>query len=125
GPVGAGPRGWTASRGVAQEEADAGLPMTAVARVEALSPQSRALPRVRRAAVRLYDAAGRQREADRALADLANDRRVDNDLQHQLSIRARRRGDGDEARSRLAAGAAVRPQLPSLEDERAARLSWA
>jgi len=119
------PACWTASLAVAQEEADAGLPMTAVARVEALSAPSRALPRVRRATVRLYDAAGRQREEDRALADLANDRRVDNDLMHQLSIRARRRGDGDEARARLAAVAALRPDLPSLEIELARLLEGA
>ena len=111
------PACWTASLAVAQEEADAGLPLTAVARLEALAPASRALPRVRRAAVRLYDAAGRQREADRVLADLAQDRRQDTDLMHQLSIRARRRGDGEEARSRLAAVVALRPDVPSLEIE--------
>ncbi len=108
---------WTASLAIAQEEADAGLPLTAVARLEALPARSRALPRVRRASVRLYDAAGRQREADRVLADLVHDRRRDTDLMHQLSIRARRRGDGGEARTRLAAAAVLRPDLPSLEIE--------
>ena len=81
------------------------------------APPSRALQRVQRTAVRLYDAAGRQREADRVLADLARDRRRDTDLMHQLSIRARRRGDGDEARTRLAAVVALRPDIPSLEIE--------
>ena len=51
------------------------------------------------------------------LADLAQDRRQDTDLMHQLSIRARRRGDGDEARTRLAAVVALRPDVPSLEIE--------
>ncbi|HEY7370859.1 MAG TPA: DUF3857 domain-containing protein [Polyangia bacterium] len=111
------PACWTASLAVAQEEADAGLPLTAVARLEALSAGSRTLPRVRRTSVRLYDAAGRQREADRVLADLARDRRMDTDLMHQLSIRARRRGDGDAARARLAAVAVLRPDVPSLEIE--------
>src|SRR5262252_2028953 len=111
------PACWTASLAIAQEEADAGLPLTAVTRLEALPARSRSLPRVRRAAVRLYEAAGRQREADRVLADLAHDRRRDSDLMHQLSIRARRRGDGDEARTRLAAVAVLRPDLPSLEIE--------
>ena len=83
------PACWAASLGIAQEEADAGLPQTAVARLEALAPSSRALQRVQRTAVRLYDAAGRQREADRVLAELAGDRRRDTDLMHQLSIRAR------------------------------------
>ena len=68
------PECWPAALAIAQEEADAGLPLTAVTRLEALPAFSRALPRVRRAAVRLYDAAGRQREADRVLADLAQDR---------------------------------------------------
>ena len=111
------PECWPAALAIAQEEADAGLPLTAVTRLEALPAFSRALPRVRRAAVRLYDAAGRQREADRVLADLAHDRRQDTDLMHQLSIRARRRGDGDEARTRLAAVVALRPDVPSLEIE--------
>ena len=111
------PECWPAALAIAQEEADAGLPLTAVTRLEALPAFSRALPRVRRAAVRLYDAAGRQREADRVLADLAQDRRQDTDLMHQLSIRARRRGDGDEARTRLAAVVALRPDVPSLEIE--------
>ena len=35
---------------------------------------------------------------------------------HQLSIRARRRGDGDEARSRLAAVVALRPDVPVAGD---------
>jgi transglutaminase-like putative cysteine protease/Flp pilus assembly protein TadD len=111
------PACWPAALAIAQEEADAGLPLAAVTRLEALPAFSRALPRVRRAAVRLYDAAGRQREAERVLADLAQDRRKDTDLVHQLSIRARRRGDGDEARTRLAAVVALRPDLPSLEIE--------
>jgi len=111
------PACWAASLGIAQEEADAGLPQTAVARLEALAPPSRALQRVQRTAVRLYDAAGRQREADRVLAALARDRRRDTDLMHQLSIRARRRGDGDDARTRLAAVVALRPDIPSLEIE--------
>jgi transglutaminase-like putative cysteine protease/tetratricopeptide (TPR) repeat protein len=111
------PECWPAALAVAQEEADAGLPLTALARLEALPAFSRTLPRVRRAAVRLYDAAGRQREADRVLAELTRDRRQDTDLQHQLSIRARRRGDGDEARTRLAAVVALRPDVPSLQIE--------
>ncbi|HXU05263.1 MAG TPA: DUF3857 domain-containing protein, partial [Polyangia bacterium] len=116
---------WTAALAIAQEETDAGLPLTAVTRLEALPAFSRALPRVRRAAVRLYDAAGRQREADRVLADLAQDRRVDTDLMQQLSIRARRRGDGVEARTRLAAVVARRPDVPSLEIELARLLEGA
>ena len=52
------------------------------------------------------------------LAALAQDRRQDDvDLLHQLADRARARGDGDEARTRLAAVAALRPDLPSLAIE--------
>jgi len=116
---------WTAGLALAQEESDAGLPLTAVTRFEALPAFSRALPRVRRAAVRLYDAAGRQREADRVLADLALERRRDIDLMHQLSIRARRRGDGGEARTQLSAVVALRPDVPALTIELARLLEGA
>jgi tetratricopeptide (TPR) repeat protein len=44
---------------------------------------------------------------------------------HQLSIRARRRGDGEEARTRLAAVVALRPDAPSLEIELARLLEGA
>jgi transglutaminase-like putative cysteine protease len=119
------PECWPAALAIAQEEADAGLPLTGLTRLEALPAFSRTLPRVRRAAVRLYDAAGRQQEADRVLADLARDRRQDTDLQHQLSIRARRRGDADEARTRLATVVALRPDVPSLQIELARLLEGA
>jgi cellulose synthase operon protein C len=119
------PACWTASLAIAQEEADAGLPLAGVARLEGLPVDVRALPHVQRAAVRLYDAAGRQREADRVLAELARDRRRDTDIMHQLSTRARRRGDGEEARTRLAAVVALRPDLPSLEIELARLLEGA
>jgi len=116
---------WTAGLAIAQEESDAGLPLTAVTRFEALPAFAGALPRVRRAAVRLYDAAGRQRDADRVLAELALERRRDTDLMHQLSIRARRRGDGAEARTRLSAIVALRPDVPSLAIELARLLEGA
>ncbi len=110
---------WQATLAVAEAEVDAGLPLAALVRLEVLPPAVQALPRVRRVAARLYEAAGRRREADRAIEALARERRVDVDLLHQLAGRARARGDGEEARARLAAASALRPDLPSLDVERA------
>src|SRR6185437_13399818 len=86
----------------------------ALARLEALPGAVRALPRVRRAAARLYEAAGRRSDSDRELGALAEGRRLEVDLLHQLAARARARGDRREARARLAAAAKLRPDLPSL-----------
>ena len=111
------PTCWPATLSLAEADSDAGLPLAALVRLEALPPAVQALPRVRRAAARLYEGAGRRRETDRVLEELARERRVDVDLLHQLAGRARARGDGGEARARLAAAAALRPDLPSLEIE--------
>jgi len=108
---------WLASLALAQEEADSGLPLAGTARLAALPPDVQARPRIRRAAIRLYIAAGREAEADRLLVALAGERRRDVELLHQLSARARRRGDAQEARARLAAAAALRPDVPSLQIE--------
>ena len=110
-------RCWLASLALAQEEADSGLPLAATARLAALPPEVHARPRVRRAAVRLLVAAGKDAEADRQLVALAGERRRDVELLHQLSGRARRRGDSREARARLAAAATLRPDVPSLHIE--------
>ena len=108
---------WTASLAMAEQEAETGLPLAALARLAALAPGAQALPRVQRAAARLYEAAGRRTEAERVLRDLARDRRVDVEVLHQLARWARARGDGEEARARLAAAAALRPDLASLDVE--------
>jgi transglutaminase-like putative cysteine protease len=105
---------WPATLAMADEESEAALPLAALARYESLPAAVQALPRVRRAAARLYEAAGRRSASDRTLAALAGERRLEVDLLHQLAARARARGDGAEARARLAAAAALRPDLPSL-----------
>ena len=102
---------WPAALALADQESEAALPLAAVARLEALPPAVQALPRVRRAAARLYEAAGRRSASDRLLAALSEQRRIEVDLLHQLATRARARGDGAEARVRLAAAAALRPDL--------------
>jgi transglutaminase-like putative cysteine protease/Flp pilus assembly protein TadD len=66
---------------------------------------------------RLYEAAGRRTEAERVLGALAGERRADVDLLHELAGWARARGDGPAATARLAAAAALRPDLPSLPIE--------
>jgi transglutaminase-like putative cysteine protease len=108
---------WPATLLIAEEESEADLPLAALARIEALPSEVRARPRVRRAVARLDEVAGRQREADRALEELARQRGLEVDLLHQLATRARARGDGAEARARLAAAVALRPDLPSLAIE--------
>ena len=108
---------WPAALALADQESEAALPLAALARLEALPPAVQALPRVRRAAARLYEAAGRRSASDRLLAALSDERRIEVDLLHQLAARARARGDGAEARARLAAAAALRPDLPSLAIE--------
>ena len=111
------PACWPAALAMADEESDAGLPLAALGRVEALPPPVRVLPRVRRTVARLYEAAGRRADSDRMLALLATERGVEVDLLHQLSTRARARGELAEARARLAAAAALRPDLPSIAVE--------
>jgi cellulose synthase operon protein C len=108
---------WPAALALADQESEAALPLAAVARVESLPPAVQTLPRVRRAAARLYEAAGRRSASDRVLAALSDERRIEVDLLHQLAARARARGDAAEARARLAAAAAQRPDLPSLAIE--------
>jgi transglutaminase-like putative cysteine protease/tetratricopeptide (TPR) repeat protein len=111
------PRCWTASLAVAEEAAEAGLPLAALDRLEHLGPDARALPRVRRALARLYESAGRRADAERALDELARDRQADVDILHEQSGWARARGDGATAAERLAAAVALRPDLPSLAIE--------
>jgi transglutaminase-like putative cysteine protease/Flp pilus assembly protein TadD len=105
---------WTATLAVADEEADAGLPLAGLARLASLAPEIRALPRVRRATARLYEAAGRRADAERVLAELWRERQVDVDVLHELAGWARARGDGAAAAARLEAAVALRPDLPSL-----------
>jgi transglutaminase-like putative cysteine protease/Flp pilus assembly protein TadD len=88
--------------------------VVALARVEALPELVRAVPRVRRPWARLLDAAGRTREADGLLEELARSRQHDIELLHELAARARSRGDEATFIARLAEAAALRPDLPSL-----------
>jgi tetratricopeptide (TPR) repeat protein/transglutaminase-like putative cysteine protease len=110
----ADPGCWPAAIALAEEEQAAGLPLVALARVEALPEAVRAVPRVRRPWARLLDAAGRTREADRLLEELARSRQHDIELLHELAARARARGDEGAFIARLAEAAALRPDLPSL-----------
>jgi tetratricopeptide (TPR) repeat protein len=108
---------WPAALALADEEQAAGLPLLALARAEALPAPVRAVPRVQRALARLLESAGRRRDADQMLEELARARGHDVELLHQLASRARARGDGKQAAERLAAAAALRPDLPSLDIE--------
>jgi transglutaminase-like putative cysteine protease/Flp pilus assembly protein TadD len=121
----ADPACWPAALALADEEQAAGLPLLALARVEALPESTRAVPRVRRQWARLLDAAGRTREADRLLEELAAARRLDVELLHELATRARNRGDGRAFTARLSEAAAIRPDLPSLSIDSARALEGA
>jgi transglutaminase-like putative cysteine protease/Flp pilus assembly protein TadD len=110
----ADPGCWPAALALADEEQSAGLPLVALARVAALPEAARAVPRVRRQWARLLDAAGRTRDADRLLEDLAAAQRLDVELLHELATRARGRGDGRAFVARLTEAATLRPDLPSL-----------
>ncbi len=105
---------WPAVLALAGEESEAGLPLAALARLASLPAAVRALPRVQRTEARLDEAASRRQESDRVLGQLWDERRQEVDLLHQLAARARARGDGQEARARLAAAAELRPDLPTL-----------
>jgi tetratricopeptide (TPR) repeat protein len=105
---------WPASLALADEEQASGLLLSAVARLEALPPEVRAVARVRRELARLYEASGRVTDAERLLEGLARERHRDVDLLHQLALRARGRGDMRVAEDRLGVAASLRPDLPSL-----------
>jgi cellulose synthase operon protein C len=111
------PACWPASLALADEEQGAGFPQVAVARIEALPDDVRGVPRVRRQLARLLEMAGRHRDAEHLLDDLARQRQHDVELGHQLAARARVRGDTGQFIARLAAAAALRPDLPSLSLE--------
>jgi Flp pilus assembly protein TadD len=121
----ADPACWPAALALADEEQAAGLPLVALARVEALPEATRAVPRVRREWARLLDAAGRTREADRLLEGLAATRRIDVELLHELATRARSRGDRAAFVGRLEEAATLRPDLPSLSIDLARALEGA
>jgi transglutaminase-like putative cysteine protease/Flp pilus assembly protein TadD len=110
----ADPGCWPAALALADEEQSAGLPLVALARVEALPEATRAVPRVRRQWARLLDAAGRTRAADQLLEGLATARQTDVELLHELATRARNRGDARAFVARLEEAARLRPDLPSL-----------
>jgi tetratricopeptide (TPR) repeat protein/transglutaminase-like putative cysteine protease len=116
---------WPAALALADEEQASGLLLSAVARLEALPPEVRAVARVRRELARLYEASGRVTEAERLLEGLARERERDVDLLHQLALRARARGDTRSAEYRLSAAGALRPDVPSLGIELARILEGA
>ena len=109
---------WPAVLALADQESEATLPLAALARLESLPAAVQALPRVRRAAARLYEAAGRRSASDRLLTALS--RRAPD--RGRLSAPAGRAGPRPgRRRARRAhvspAAAALRPDLPSLAIE--------
>jgi cellulose synthase operon protein C len=105
---------WPAALAIAEEEQSAGLPFLALARLDALSAETRAIPQVKRQLARLLDGVDRHAEADRLMGELAALRRRDVEIAHDLARRARARDDGAGAIELLRGAAAVRPELPSL-----------
>ncbi|HEY2904018.1 MAG TPA: DUF3857 domain-containing protein [Polyangia bacterium] len=105
---------WPAALALAEEEQSAGLSSASTARLEALPVSLRAVRRVGMALVRQWEAVERRADADKLLADLGRTRQGDPEIAHQLSLRARQRGETTEAIAALLPPAQQRPDLPSL-----------
>ena len=116
---------WPAALALADEEQAAGLPSIALARLEALPEAARRVSRVRRQWVRLLDAVGRTREADKLFEDMRGTFAGDAEYLHELATRARGRGETTAFVEALSRAAALRPDLPSLEIEHATALEGA
>src|SRR5579862_6345162 len=116
---------WPAALALADEEQAAGLPSIALARLEALPEAARRVSRVRRLWVRLLDAVGRTREADKLFEDMGATHAGDAEYLHELATRARGRGETTAFVAALSRAAALRPDLPSLEIEHATALEGA
>ncbi|HEX3697303.1 MAG TPA: DUF3857 domain-containing protein [Polyangia bacterium] len=105
---------WPAAVALAEEEQSAGLSRASTARLEALPVSLRAVRRLGLALVRQWEAVERRADADKLLAELAHARQGDPEIAHQLSLRARQRGETTEAIAALSSPAQQRPDLPSL-----------
>ncbi|MEP6653086.1 MAG: hypothetical protein ABJA82_06985, partial [Myxococcales bacterium] len=118
-------RWWPATLSLAGEEAAAGFPAAALARIDALPPVIRVLRPVRRERIRMLMTLDRRREAEEERRGLLGGARDNADLLRELSSAARARGDGAESVRLLARAAALRPDLPSLTIEWARALEGA
>ncbi len=117
---------WPAVLTAADLDGDAGLPMAAVRRLETLPAGVRSLPRVLRLAARLYEAADRRAESDRALALLADDAPDRGRPAAPAGVagaRPRRRGGGAAAAGG-GGGAAAGPAVAGDRPGPARRGSW-
>ncbi|HVR62798.1 MAG TPA: DUF3857 and transglutaminase domain-containing protein [Polyangia bacterium] len=105
---------WPAQVALAEDEQSAGLTQAATARLEALPAGLRAVRRVGMALVRQWQTGDRHDLADPLLAELARARQDDAEIAHQLSLRARQRGEAAAAVAALRRAAAWRPELSGL-----------
>ena len=108
---------WPAVVALAEEEQAAGLARAATVRLSSLPKELRAVRRVGLALVRLWEAVDRHSDADALLAELQRSRQGDPEIAHQVSVRARQRGETAAAIAPLRKAAEQRPDLPSLTME--------
>ena len=112
---------WPAALALAEEESDAGLPLAALARLEALPPRGAgAAARAARGGAPLRRRGAAARGRSRARRSWRDERRRDVDLLHQLArpgARARRRRRG----ARAAGGGGGAAARPAVAGDRARR----
>jgi tetratricopeptide (TPR) repeat protein len=105
---------WPAAMSLAEEEEGVGMPLLALARVDALPASVRTIARITRYRAKLLAALDRRDEADRVLVGLHADRRHDAELTHELAMRARAVGDAGKAVALLRRAAELRPDVVSF-----------
>ena len=106
-----------ATLALVSEELAAGLPGTALRRIDALGPVRRVLGRVRQMRASSLDALGRRREAEAERKAAYQARRTDVDLALELGRVARQRGEVDAAIALYGEVARSRPELAFVPSE--------
>ncbi|MES1206296.1 MAG: hypothetical protein ABUS79_10205, partial [Pseudomonadota bacterium] len=107
-------RWWPANLSLAAEEQSAGFLASALARLDSLPGDVRAVPLVARERARLLMALDRRADAEGLWRALYAGARDNVDLLRDLAAAARARGDGAGAIPLMARAAALRPDLPAL-----------
>jgi tetratricopeptide (TPR) repeat protein len=119
------PTCFPAALAFAIEEQVAGLKASALARLDRLPAEVRAVVRVRLLRARLLDDLGRRAEAEAERRGILALRRTDIDLLQDLSTAARQRGDVEEAARLLGEIVDLRPDLTYVPIEQARMLEGA
>jgi cellulose synthase operon protein C len=111
------PRSLPAVLALASEELGAGLPGTALGRLQSLPAEQRSLLRTRHAQASALEALGRRIEAEAERRQAFERRRTDIDLALELARAARQRGDLDRAIALQTDVVRARPELAFVPGE--------